>query len=346
MKIAVEKLRTFMVDAAVALPLDRQSAEIMVDNLITANLWGVNSHGVGRYPNYMRRLRKDLVNRNPDIKITNKFPAVFSIDGDNGLGAVVTVKAVETAIKAADTYGIALAGIKNSNHFGAAGYFCNIAAEKGYVSMICTVGPANMPPYGGMAPYFSTNPLAVGLPCIKRPHVILDIATAMAAKGKIREAARKGEPIPEGWAIDKDGNPTTDAKAALDGLVVPMSGHKGSGLALIIEMLAGVSTGSGFGLDVVMQYGDDPTPANVGHSLIVYKPEALLPKDEYNKRVQRICDDIHAIKPAKGFTGVMLPGEKEFENEIKIKESGIEIDAELRAQLAEIEELSGIKLVE
>ena len=345
MRIPVKTLRTFMVEAATVLPLDRKYAESMVDNLITANLWGINSHGVGRYPVYMGRLRKNLVNRTPNIKIESTFPAVMTVDGDNGLGAVVTTAALEAAMKVADTCGIALAGIKNSNHFGAAGYYSNIAAEKGNVCIICTVGPPNMPPFGGAEPYFSTNPLSVGMPNIKRPHIILDMATSMAAKGKIREAARKGEPIPEGWAIDKDGNPTTDAQAAVDGLVLPMAGHKGSGLALVIEHLAGVSTGSGFGTDVVMQYGDDPTPANVGHSLIVYKPEALLTREIYEQRMERFCSELHAIRPAKGFHHVMLPGEKEFENEQVIMEKGIEVDEALRNQLTEIEQLTGCKLL-
>jgi LDH2 family malate/lactate/ureidoglycolate dehydrogenase len=229
-----------MVNAAEALPLERKYAEIMADNLITANLWGIDSHGVGRFPNYIKRLKKNLVNRSPNIKITHNLPATMTVDGDNGLGAVVTMAALEAAMKTADTYGIALAGIRRSNHFGAAGYYCNIAAERGYISMICTVSAANMPPYGGMEAYFGTNPLGVGLPNKKRPHIILDIATSIAAKGKIREAARKGEKIPLGWAIDKDGNQTDDPIAAIDGLVLPMAGHKGSGLALVIEHLAGV----------------------------------------------------------------------------------------------------------
>lgn len=338
MRIPVDRLRKFMEDAAIKIPLDKKSAHTMVDNLLTANLWGVNSHGVGRYPNYIRRLKKGFVNTKPDIKIRHTFPAMISVDGNNGLGSVVTVAALEEAMRTADTYGIAIAGIKNSNHFGAAGYYTNMAAEKGYISMICTVGPANMPPFGGMEPYFSTNPLSVGIPCRERPHIIVDMATSMAAKGKIREAARKGQPIPEGWAIDKDGNPTTDAQAAVDGLVLPMSGHKGSGLAMTIEYLAGVATGGGFGLDVVMQYGDDPTPANVGHSLIVFKQDGFLSSGELSKRLDRFCKELRAIRPAKGFEKVILPGEKEFMSETIVREKGIEIDTVLYEQLKKIAE--------
>jgi len=344
MRIPVEKLRAFMVEAAVRLPLKREYAEAMVDNLITANTWGVNSHGVGRYPVYMKRLSKDLVNREPQIIVTHRYPAVMTIDGDNGLGSVVMMRALDETISAADQFGIAAAAVKGSNHFGAAGYYCKLAADRGYISLLCTVGPANMPPFGGMEPYFSTNPLAMGIPSPDGEHIIVDMATSMAAKGKIRECARKHEPIPLGWAIDKDGNPTTDAQAAVDGLVLPMSGHKGSGLALLIEAMAGVISGSAFGTEVVMQYGDETRPANVGHSLIVIRPDGYLDKEAYTARLRRFCDELHAIAPAKGFERVILPGEKERMTCTQVMEQGINIDDALYAQLQEIAAKSGIAM--
>lgn len=341
MNITVEKLRSFMVDAAVALPMDQSSAEVMVDNLITADLWGVSSHGVGRYPVYWGRLRKNLVNRTPAIKISKTLPAVITVDGDNGLGSVITMKALDEILKLADTFGMASAAIYSSNHMGALGYYSDIAAKKGFITMIYTVGPANMPPFGGMEPYFSTNPLAIGIPSPDGQHIILDMATSMAAKGRIREAARKGEKIPEGWAIDKDGNPTTDAQAAIDGLVLPMSGHKGSALALTVEFFAGVLSGSAFGTEVVMQYGDDPTPANVGHLLIALKPEGFLPSEIYASRMQRFCLELRAIQPAKGFEKVLLPGDKERVTARQVMEQGISLDDTLLKQLKEIAAESG-----
>ena len=172
-------------------------------------------------------------------------------------------------------------------------------------------------------------------------HVIVDMATSVAAKGKIREAARKGEKIPEGWAIDKDGNPTTDAQAAIDGLVLPMCGHKGSALALAIEFFAGVLSGSAFGTEVVMQYGDDPQPANVGHLLLVLKPEGFMSSENYNSRMKRFCSELRAIRPAKGFEKVLLPGDKERITTRKIMEQGIDIDDTLLEQLKEIAAESG-----
>jgi LDH2 family malate/lactate/ureidoglycolate dehydrogenase len=342
MKIAVEVLRNFMEKAAETLTGSADQAKIMVDNLITANQWGVDSHGVGRYPVYMGRLKKNLVKRNPEIKMVSRTPATLCVDGDNGLGSVITIKTIDRLMELADIYGIAMAEIMNSNHYGAAGYYCNYACEKGYALLTCTVGPANMPPFGGAEAYFSTNPFAVGMPRTKRPHIIVDMATANAAKGKIREAARKGQQIPIGWAIDKFGNPTTDPNAAIEGLVLPMAGHKGSGIALSIEYLAGVLSGGGIGTEVTMQYGDDPTPANVGHSVVVFKPEAFLNAEEYEKRVEKLCSDLHAIKPATGFERVILPGEIELASENKINCEGIEIDDKLYAQFKEIADYTGI----
>lgn len=341
MRVSVEKLRSFMVDAAAALPLDRKSAEIMVDNLIIANLWGIDSHGVGRYPVYMGRLRKDLVNRTPNIKITKTLPALITVDGDNGLGSVVTMKALDEILKLADTFGMASATIHSSNHMGALGYYSDYAAKKGYITLVFSVGPPNMPPFGGMEAYFSTNPLAVGIPSPDEDHIIVDMATAVAAKGKIREAARKGEKIPEGWAIDKDGNATTDPHAAIDGLVLPMSGHKGSALALVIEFFAGVLSGSAFGTEVIMQYGDDPRPANVGHMLIAIKPEGFLTPEDFSSRMKRFCSELRTIQPAKGFEKVLLPGDKERMTAKTVMEQGIKIDDELLNQMKEIAAQSG-----
>lgn len=344
MRVPVEKLRAFMQESAEALPMDHSYAQVMVDNLITASLWGIDSHGVNRYPVYMNRLHKNSVNRTPNITIKHTFPAAISVDGDNGLGSVIMLRALEESMKAADTYGISVAAIKSGNHVGAVGYYCDMAARKGYVTVMFAVAPANMPPYGGMETYFGTNPISIGIPCPDGQHIIVDIATSVAAKGKVRNAARKGEPIPEGWAIDKDGNPTTDAQAAIDGLMLPFAAHKGSALALVVECFAGVMSGSAFGKDIIMQWGDDPRPADVGHFFITFKPESFMPIEDYNARILRFCSELRAIKPAKGFEKVILPGEAERIAAKAVIEDGIEIDDTLAKQFEEIAELVGRKV--
>jgi len=341
-KVAVEVLREFMVSAASALILEREQAEIMVDNILTASLWGIDSHGVVLFPHYLRRLRGGLTNNKPNIRINNSFPAVLSIDGDNGLGSVVTVRALEAAIAAADQCGVALVGVKNSNHFGVAGYYCSLAAKRGYVLLISSVGPPNMAPYGGMEEYFSTNPFAIGMPRRDAPSLVVDMATSVSAKGKVREYARKGLPIPEGWALDKEGRATTDANAAIEGVMLPMAGHKGSAIALSIEYLAGVATGAGIGKDIPNAYGSDTRTPNVGHSMVVYRPDAMLPDEEHYARIERMCHEIKILRPSAGFESVVLPGELEYHRENEHKKNGLSVSEELFKELLDLGKEAGI----
>jgi len=329
MKLTVKEIRTTLTGIAGEYVSDADDVAVLVDSLLTAQCWGIYSHGLERFPVYMKRLREGLVNASPAIRVEKRLPAVLRIDGDNGLGSVVMQTAMRESMAAADICGVCVAAVRRSNHFSAAGYYVNQLADRGYIALLCTVGPPNMPPYGGMEAYFSTNPIAIGLPCAEKPNLVVDMATSVAAKGKIRAAARRGEPIPEGWAIDKDGNPTTDAQKAIEGLVIPMAGHKGSGLALAVEHLAGVATGSAFGRNVVMQYGDDPRPADVGHMLITIKVGALMEPEEYARRTQKLCDELRRIRPAPGFERVILPGEPEYLRKMAAERDGLEVDDDL-----------------
>ena len=343
-KYPVEVLRNFMEQAAEKIGVAAPDAKTLADNLLTANLWGVSSHGIGRFPVYFKRLSAGTVNPAPHITSASRYPSVIQVDGDNGLGSVVTMWTMKRLMELADQYGVASAGVIHSNHFGAAGYYCKYAADRGYITLMSTVGPANMAPFGGCEPYFSTNPFAVGMPSEDGKHIIVDMATSVVAKGKIREIARKGGTIPEGWAMDSEGVPTTDPQKAIDGLVMPMAGYKGSGIALAIEYLSGVSCGAGFGTEVKVQYGDDPTPANVGHSIVVMKQDAYLDKESYNARMERFCKELHSIKCAKGVERILLPGEKERMTAAVVQKEGISIDPKLLSDLQDIAKATGVAL--
>jgi len=341
-KVAVEILREFMVSTASTLILGRDQAETMVDNVLVASLWGINSHGIVLFPHYLGRLRKGLTNNKPNIRINHTFPAVLSVDGDNGLGSVVTMRALEAAIAVADQYGVALAGIKNSNHFGIAGYYCNLASKLGYVLLISSVGPPNMAPHGSMEEYFSTNPFAVGMPRKDGSCLIVDMATSVSAKGRVREYARQGLTIPEGWALDKEGHSTIDANAAIEGIMLPMAGHKGSAIALAIEYLAGVATGAGIGKDIPNAYGNETKIPNVGHSMVIYRPDAMLPDEEHYARIERMCHEIKMLRPSTGFERVVLPGELEFNREDEHKKNGLSISDELFKELINLGKDAGV----
>ncbi|MEM5819270.1 MAG: Ldh family oxidoreductase, partial [Desulfitobacterium hafniense] len=232
--------------------------------------------------------------------------------------------------------GICAVGIKGSNHCGASGYYCELAAEQGLVSIVLTDGPPATPPWGGREAYFGTNPMAFGLPRAQKPHIIVDLATSLAARGKVIRAAAQGEKIPEGWALDREGLPTTDPQAALTGVLLPMAGAKGYALSLVVEHLAGVLVGAGFGKDVAWQYSEGNKPANVGHFIILVKADAFMEMADYHKRTEQFVEEIKKIPLAPGTKEIKLPGERSWEQQQNTEAQGISLDADLQAALQTI----------
>jgi len=340
---AVTSLRHFLIQALSAVGVPAEQGKFAADNLIQADLWGIGTHGVSRFPTYLRRLQEGTVNPRPVIKIDNSWPAVLSVDGDNGLGAVVTVKALEAAVEIAGKFGICTAGIKGSNHFGAAGYYCDMGARANYVTILLTDGPPAIPPWGGMSAYFGTNPIAFGLPRENNP-LVIDLATSVVARGKIIAAAKRGEPIPEGWALDKQGLSTSNAQEALAGTLLPMGGAKGYALTLAVEHLAGVLTGAAFGRDVAWQYSDKKTPANVGHILILIKADAFTGRGDYYGRTERFCKEIKDCEKAAGIEEIYLPSERKRILEQTLMKRGIELPPDLVKELDAIAQQYGLSL--
>lgn len=343
---APDTLRRFMEQALTAARVPAADGAIIADNLIKAELWGLATHGVSRFPVYFKRILAGTINPRPEVKITSSWPAVLAVDGDNGQGAVVTVRAIAAAMPVAGKFGLAVAGVRSTNHFGAAGYFCDLAAQKGFVAVLMADSAAAIPPWGGKEAYFGTNPIAVGLPRRGEPPVVVDLATSIVARGKIIAAARKGEAIPEGWALDKDGFPTTSAADALAGTLLPMAGPKGYGLALMVEHLAGVMTGAAFGREVAWQYSEKQEPGNVGNILILIRPDAFISGDDYYARTERFCQEIKACEKAAGVDEIYLPGDRRHILEQVLAEKGIEIPAGLRKDLMAIAETYCLELNE
>lgn len=325
-----------MEQAFTASGVPADDGQIVVDNLLYAELRGIKSHGISRFPVYLRRIQKGAVNPQPQISIDQKTPAILGVDGDNGLGSVAMVHALERGIEIAKNLGICAIGIKGSNHFGASGYYCELAAEQGLVSIVLTDGPPATPPWGGREAYFGTNPMAFGMPRVQKPHIIVDLATSLVARGKILQAAARGERIPEGWALDGEGLPTTDPQAALAGVLLPMAGAKGYALSLAVEHLAGVLVGAGFGKEVAWQYSKDNRPANVGHFVVLIKADVFLPLEIYQERTEQFVEEIKQVPLAQGFQEIKLPGERSWEQQEHSLSEGITLDADLLATLQAI----------
>ncbi|AGA68313.1 malate/lactate dehydrogenase [Desulfitobacterium dichloroeliminans LMG P-21439] len=340
----VNAMKRFMEQAFSACGVPVADGQIVSDNLLYAELRGIKSHGISRFPIYLRRIQKGAVNPQPKIAIEQRALGILGVDGDNGLGAVGMVHALNRGMEQARQVGICVIGMKGSNHFGASGYYCQLAAEQGFVSIVLTDAPPATPPWGGKEAYFGTNPIAFGLPRAEKPHIIVDLATSLVARGKIIRAAAQGEEIPKGWALDKEGFATTDPQAALAGVLLPMAGAKGYALSLAVEHLAGVLVGAGFGKEVAWQYGEGNKPANVGHFVILVKADAFLTMETYHKRVEHFVEEIKQIPLAPGYQEIKLPGEREWEQEQSSVVQGVTLDEDMLATFQAIAQELNIKL--
>lgn len=307
-------------------------ANITATRLVEADLRGRSGHGLIRLRPYVERIRAGGMNVRPDIAVTHDTPVSAQVDGDNGLGQVVMTKATELAIAKAATTGLAWVGTVHSNHAGAAGLYAEQAADAGLVGMYFAVANANgMPPWGGTEPLLGTNPIAIALPT-KRTPFVLDIATTATSHGTIKVHARDGIPMPEGWVVDKNGRPITDATRAGEGFLLPMGGYKGSGLTIAIGLLAGVLNGAAFAGDVVDHRRDQVTPTNTGQSILVMRPDLFRPNDEVLADLTRHLD---ALRDAGSVDGrpVRLPGDEAARVRTENQEQGVPLSDSLANEL-------------
>jgi LDH2 family malate/lactate/ureidoglycolate dehydrogenase len=307
-------------------------AREVADNLVLAELRGVDSHGLIRLPVYARRLKAGVLKARPEIAIRTPFPAVALVDGDNGLGAVVGARAMEKAIEIARTQGTGFVGVRRSNHFGPAAFYVEKAVRRGLIGCAVSNAPPNMAAFGGRVRFLGTNPFAVGIPADKEPPLVFDASSSVAARGKIIAAAERGLPIPAGWAIDPEGRPTTDARAALAGAVLPFGGAKGSAISFIIDIVSGVHSGAAFALHLSTLENLE-AEQNLGHAFFVARADLFQPAEEFGRRMDEILGMLRATPPAAGVERVLLPGEIEQRTEARLREEGILIPPEVLAQL-------------
>lgn len=307
-------LYQFCVDVLQAVDVPSDSAAMVADSLTRADACGLYSHGSVRLlPVYTRRLQAGTTRACPNMQIVRQRKSVAVLDGDGGLGQVVGSRAMQLAVEMARATGTGTVAVRNSSHFGTSAYFLQQAVETDMIGVVMTNAPSNMPPWGGRSPYFGTNPLAIGLPCGEENPVILDMSTSVVARGKIVIAAQMGQSIPSGWAIDKDGNPTQDAEAALTGAVLPVGGYKGSGLALIIDALCGVLSGAAFGAHIVNLYDEGDQVQNLGHFFMAMDVDAFMEVDQFKARMDQFLREIRSQPRMAGVERIYTPGEIEAE---------------------------------
>jgi LDH2 family malate/lactate/ureidoglycolate dehydrogenase len=321
-------------------------AAIVAACLVSADLRGVDTHGLTRLPGYLDRVRRGLINASPILEPRRVTPVAAALDGQNGFGFVTGTRAMREAITIAREFGIGIVSVRRSTHFGMAASYVLQALDAGLIALVFSNASPAMPPWGARAALLGTNPFAAGAPTGKHPPFLLDMSPAVAARGKIRRAERRGESIPLGYALDAAGHPTTDPKAALGGVVLPIGGYKGSGLAMLMDIFGGVISGANFGGDVGDQYKAYDRPQDVGHFFLAMKPDLFVPADDYRSRMDTLIDRVHAAPTAEGSDEVLIPGEPELRYEAERRRTGIPYSANEVAALRDEALKAGVSPLE
>ncbi len=309
------------------------NAAIVARILVMGDLFGHATHGVLRLESYGERIRNGAISATAEPVVEEVAPAIARVDGKGAVGPLTGMRALEAAMDRAKAAGIGIAFVRNGNHFGAIGPYCWLAAQRGFATLIGSNASTTIAPTGGREERVGNNPLGIGVPRPGADPVILDMAMSVVARGKIRAAVKKGESIPATWATDRAGEPTTDPKAALEGFLLPFGGYKGYGLALMVDLFAGVLSGAGY-LTHVKSWLDQPTePGNLGHFFIAVDTSRLGSSEWLAQRVGDFASIVHGTPAADASKPVRLPGEIEMENLRRHRRDGIELDPALVAKL-------------
>jgi LDH2 family malate/lactate/ureidoglycolate dehydrogenase len=334
-RIPAAALLAFAEEAFRACGLPDPDAKVVAGALVEADFTGADAHGMFRLPMYVRWLRQGYVNPRPQMKVIHGGPATAVVDGDNGMGHLVMSHAADTAVALARETGVAWVGARRSNHAGAAGVYAEIPLKADMIGIYAAVSSANhMAPWGGAEPLMGTNPIAFAVPAGQEAPVVLDIATSVSSYGYVRDYALQDKPMPEGWVIDRQGNPLTDAKRAAEGLLLPIAGYKGSGLSLIIGLLAGVLNGAAFGRDV-REFGAGQE-INTGQFVVALDVARFMPIDAFKAEVDRHARELTASQRLPGFDAIRLPGAERRRRRQDRTANGVALGDALLKQLDEM----------
>jgi LDH2 family malate/lactate/ureidoglycolate dehydrogenase len=318
---------------AVAAGVPAQDAALFARALVDADLHGTSTHGLSRLSIYLQRIQKNLIRADAPLTIDRDSGSILALDAGNGLGQVQAVRALELLKPLAVRNGIAAATIRNSQHFGALSYFCNLAAQEGFILLAMSNCEPAMAPAGGYEAFFGTNPIAASFPTGKGYPVKIDMATSIVARGHIIAANKAKESIPEGWALDPEGNPTTDAAQALLGSVLTMAGHKGYALAFMIEIFASVLSGSAIGAGIGSMYKHLDRKQDVGHFFCLINIDAFMDLAIFTRRMDETIDTLKAGKRRPGVDEILIPGERSARTAAAHRSSGIALTPETVAEI-------------
>jgi len=331
-------LEEFCVNAMLKAGLREEHARITAKVLVTTDMWGVHTHGTKQLRGLLENIRDGRLDPNAEPEVVREVMSAALVDGHYTMPMVSSTIAMNLAIEKAKKTGAAFVGVTHSGHFGAAGYYANMAAEQDMIGLaMCNVEPFMTVP-GARGRVLGTNPLAYAVPAGEEPTIFLDIATSTVAVSKIFAAGAKGEEVPPTWFVDSEGRPTTDPSKIEDGALLPMAGHKGYGIAVLIEVLSAALTGSAVMSEVQSWVLDLPDPPNQGHAFLAINPGAFMPIEQFKAIVDTMIREIRSSPKAPGASRIYLPGEMEWEKREKALRNGIKLPSDVVASLTSMAE--------
>ena len=342
-----DKLRDFIASAFEALSFSGNDAHTIATLMAEAEMQGSDGHGAIRLAPYIKRIRAGGVNIQPNIRVVSERAATALVDGDNGMGHLVMQRAAQIAIEKARTAGVAWVGARMSNHAGPASLYARMPLAHDMIGLYYAVGNANhLPAWGGLDMLLSTNPLAAAIPAGDEEPIVLDMATTVAAYGKVKARAQRGEMMPEGWMIDRQGRPLIDPKRSEEGFLLPLggaeAGYKGYGLALVIGLLAGTLNGAALGKDTIDFNKDVASVTNTGQAICAIDVSAFGDVDEFKRSVDRLIRDMRSSERMPGVDRIWLPGEQSAQKRNAHARDGIPIGSALRRNLDTVADDLGI----
>jgi len=338
-----DQLETFCTRVLEKLGVPREEAEITAATLVWANLRGVDTHGVLRLPLYAARLKGGAMAPALNLTTEKETIATALLNGHDGIGQVISCRAMEMAIRKAAAAGVSYVAVRNSNHFGAAAYYAMMALDHDMIGLTFTNASPRLAPTGGVERLFGNNPWSIAVPAGRRPPVVLDMANSVVAAGKIRVLKKEGKPIPEGWALNQYGEPTTDPDDALKGILLAIGGYKGYGITLMVDLLTGVLTDSNYG-PRVKGLDQDADRAGTAHSFMAVSLAAFTDVAAFNARMEAYVDEIKTSRKARGSAVIYVPGEPEHLRVQERIEKGIPLQAKVAEELRAIGKELGVPL--
>lgn len=341
--ITVEKLQAACQRILEKVGVPSPQAEVIAEAVVEGDLRGVESHGILRLPAYVHRVQRGLMNPVTDPVIIREQGATVLLDAQGGFGQVAGVQAMDIAIEKARQYGIGMVAVRNANHLGVASYYAMRALPHRMIGLLATNAAPSMAAWGGAKAVLGTNPICIAIPTGLDVDIVLDMASSQVARGKIRLAATRGESIPPGWALDAQGNPTQDPNEALKGTLLPMGGPKGYGLALVVEVMAGVMTGSDFSVHLASVHDLD-RPTSVGFVVQAVDLRAFVDWDEFVSRMESLVWEIRQSPRAPGVERIFLPGEIEWLKSQERRRSGVPVARSVLRELLGLAAEVGVTL--